>query len=120
MRHVDGGVADLYYCRKNLGKVTGSCVTPIVSVIEARAKCPQSQGQGHLDLRHAPIYEQLNAVMKLLLSSEARNVAAFAISSGLPILPIGTADKRPSLNCSFCSSVSNRPHQNLVCLSGRD
>src|SRR5215213_682123 len=47
-------------------------------------------------------------VMKLL-SSDARNVAAFAISSGLPIRPRGTADKRPVLNCSFCSSVSSRP-----------
>jgi hypothetical protein len=43
-------------------------------------------------------------VMKLL-SSEARNVAAFAISSGLPIRPIGTLATRLAFTCLLSSSV---------------
>jgi hypothetical protein len=44
----------------------------------ARAKCPRSQGQGHLDLRHAPIDEQLNAGDAFAYSPDCRINLALA------------------------------------------
>ncbi len=52
-----------------------------------------------------------------LLSSEARNKASLAISSEVPIRPIGTAAARPALTCSTCSSVEPRPSRIGVSLT---
>ena len=74
MHHMDDEVAaDLPYCCKNLGKAntlgktacvqsrgTGACViSPVVCIINSPGQMPAVPS--HLDLRHAPIDEQLNA-----------------------------------------------------------
>ena len=42
------------------------------------------------------------------LSSEARNVTAAAISSGLPLRPIGTWEANPAAACSACRGQARR------------
>src|SRR5262249_41174048 len=52
--------------------------------------------------------------VRKLLSSDARNKAAFATSSGLPSRPIGIMVSRPERACSTCSFVSPTLFQNGV------